>query len=160
MKRDTDPDMREERTDPRGRPVLSLNLSWRQIAVLLTVLGLPGGGAFLYAHAVDGDVQVRAREVAGKADQATVQVDNTAALYRTEQLRDRAELHRIRDAVNSLVEELAIQRSALAAALDRFDRQRARQVRARPTPPTLAPQPRPPLPAPADPADATRKDAP
>lgn len=144
MNGDTDPDLKTQPT--RQRPVVSVNLSWRQVAILVGVVGTPPG----YLFARNRDVEKKADTAAVQASATiatagTAQVQQAAAfeLYRTEQLADRKKLDELVDAQAAVVEDMKIMKAALVRALPR----ERKKLTARSAPKPVASEPRPPLPA-------------
>lgn len=159
---DTDPDMKALR---RPRPVLSVNLTWRQIAIVASVLGTPGGFALYKSKGAEdraGAVAGQNTAITATATEAKASALETYATYRKEQLADRAELTRQGKAINGVVDDVAIIKAALALVLPGKARARllARQPAAKVQPVPRAPLPVAPAAKATPPASAATVAAP
>lgn len=149
---DTDPDMPAQR---RPRPVLSISLTWRQIAVLVGAVGTPSGYLFQRNRTVEQKatvVQAKQSAVDADVDTAQAQLRSSFEALRRDQLTDRTEIGKLGEADKDILDEMRIIKAALAAQLPKSSR---RKLTARPDPTPAAPAPRPPLPATPEAAAAT-----
>jgi hypothetical protein len=150
--KDTDPDMPAQRWK---RPVLSVNLNWQQIIMVATVLGTPGGFALYKSQGAEdtaGAVAGQNTVLTATATHAKATATDTFESWREEQLADRAELARQGKAINGIVDDQAIIKTALALLLPKAARKKLLQ---KPAATKVEPAPRPPLPATPPAAAAT-----